>query len=344
VYDVTPAGNFEGLNILNLPKTIEQCAKLKDRDVDELAAELAGARQKLFERRSGRIRPARDDKVLVAWNALAIEALARAAAALDEPRYAAAGATAADFLLTRVRREDGRLWHSYAAGGAKFDAYLDDYACLISALVALYETDFNERWINDAVRLAELMTEHFRDPDEAGFYYTADDHEQLIARVKDCVDSSVPSGNSAAACALLRLGHLTARDDFLTTARATIAAFAGIAMQSPTACGQLLLAADHLLGPSPQIVILGDPASDRDVARAVTDLRRRFLPTKVVACRNEPASDADSALDPLFAGKQPSSAAPTVFVCHDFTCDAPRAGAEAAIAAWDELTEALRAT
>ena len=141
MYDVTEPGNFEGHNILNLPKSIEVCANLRHRDVGELRAELADGRAKLLEVRGRRVRPGRDDKVLVAWNGLMIDALARAAGALDEPRYLEAAEKAAQFILRDMRRADGRLLHTWRAGKAKFDAYLDDYAALANALVSLVRGD-----------------------------------------------------------------------------------------------------------------------------------------------------------------------------------------------------------
>jgi uncharacterized protein YyaL (SSP411 family) len=126
VYDVTESGNFEGQNILNLPKTIEQCAKIRRREVTDLAADLAAGRKELLKARDERVRPGRDDKVLVSWNGLMIDALAQAAGPLNEPRYLAAATKAADFILGHLRRPDGRLLHCWRGGQAKLDAYLDD--------------------------------------------------------------------------------------------------------------------------------------------------------------------------------------------------------------------------
>ncbi|HKD35689.1 MAG TPA: thioredoxin domain-containing protein, partial [Pirellulales bacterium] len=156
VYDVTDEGNFEHKSILNLPKTIEQCARIKQLDADKLRTDLAEWRAKLLAARGNRIRPGRDDKVLVSWNGLAIDALAQAAGALDEPRYLAAAKSAADFILTRMSRPDGRLLHTWR-GEAKLDAYLDDYAALCNGLVSLYEAGFDEHYIDEAVRLAKIM-------------------------------------------------------------------------------------------------------------------------------------------------------------------------------------------
>jgi uncharacterized protein YyaL (SSP411 family) len=335
VYDVTPSGNFEGRNILNLSRPIAQEAKLLGRDEADLAAELAESRRKLFEAREQRVHPGKDDKVLVAWNGLMIDALARAAGALDEPRHLDAARAAADFLLSQVRREDGRLLHTWRHGKAKLDAYLDDYAALINALVSVYEASFDERYIDRAVELADQMLTHFRAP-HGGFFFTASDHEQLIARAKDFQDASVPSGNALAATGLLRLGKLTGRGDYLDAAVETLRAAAPLIEQAPTAAGQTLLALDMHLGPAPEIVLLGDPARD-DMAAALAALRRRFLPSKVVALRAPGEAPRSAALDPLFAGKAPEGAEPTVFVCENFACQTPVSGKEAALAQWEKL-------
>jgi len=339
VYDVTEPGNFEGHNILNLPKPIETCAKIKHRDLAELRAELAVGRTKLLKVRDARVRPGRDDKVLVAWNGLMIDALARAAGALNEPRYLAAAVKAADFILRDMRRDDGRLLHTWRAGTAKYDAYLDDYAAIANALVSLYEATFDERCIDEAVRLVEIMLKHFVDASGGGFFYTADDHEQLIARHKDIQDSSVPSGNALAATVLVRLGKLTGRTQYLEAAEKTFRMAAGLLERAPTAAGQMLLALDMFLGPTAEIVLLGDPESS-DGAAVLSELRTRFIPNKVVALRSPCITPSDAhraALDPLFEGKAPLANEPTLMVCENFACQAPVIGREQIILKIDEL-------
>jgi uncharacterized protein len=332
VYDVSEEGNFEGHSILNLPKPLDVCAKLRGRDVEELRRELADSRRKLFEIRNRRIRPGRDDKVLVAWNALMISALAQAAGVLDEPRYLAAAKKAADFILHEMRREDGRLLHSWRGGKARFDAYLDDYASLANALVSLYEASFDERYIDEAVHFVETMLTHFADPKDGGFFYTADDHEQLIARQKDLQDSSVPGGNALAATVLVRLGKLTGNANYNEAAEKTFRMASGLLDQAPTAAGQMLLALEMFLGPTSEIVLLGD-VNNNDTAKALNELRSKFIPDKVVALRTVESKSARSpVLDPLFAGKSPSDPEPTLYICQNFTCAAPVAGPEAAIA------------
>ncbi|MCA9228017.1 MAG: thioredoxin domain-containing protein, partial [Planctomycetales bacterium] len=338
VYDVTDSGNFEGHSILNLPKSIEQCAALRHWDVDELRRELAESRQALFAAREQRVRPGKDDKVLVSWNALMIDALARAAGVLDEPRYLQAAQAAAHFIREQMRRPDGRLLHAWRGDQAKFDAYLDDYAYLANALVSLYMADLDECWIDWAVELAETMLSHFADDADGGFYFTAEDHEQLIARNKDLHDASVPSGNAMAATALVRLGKLTGRQEFLEAAKRTLKFGQGLMARSPAAAGQMLIAADMWLGPFVEIAILGDPAeaATRD---ALSGLRRSFLPNAVWAVRDSVGSAGSTAhLGALFAGKTATEReSPTVYVCENFACQAPVTG-EAIAEKWRALS------
>jgi uncharacterized protein YyaL (SSP411 family) len=352
IYDVTDAGNFEGKNILNLPKSIELCAQLKRIDATQLKRQLAEDRAKLFAEREKRVRPGRDDKVLVAWNGLMIDALAYASGALAEPRYAAAAQKAADFVLAKIRRTDGRLLHTWRAGQAKVDAYLDDYACFINGLVSLYEAGFDERYIDAAVELTDQMIAHFADPNGGGFFYTPDDGEQLISRQKDLQDSATPSGNSMAATALVRLGKLTGRTDYLDAAVGSLRAAVGLMQRYPSAAGQMLTALDWYLGPTYEIAILGG-AFDVSTMDAITNLRQRYIPNKLLAFRSEPTRPAatetavdneaqrgvrSAALDPLFSGKETLDPPPTVYICENFACQAPVNAVAAALAAWDRLS------
>jgi hypothetical protein len=286
VYDVTESGNFEGRNILNLSRPIELYARMLDRPADALEAELADARGKLLAARAERVRPGRDDKVLVSWNGLLIDALARAGAALQQPRYTAAAIAAAEFLWNNLRDSQGRLLHCWRNGRAKHAACLDDYASQGNALLTLYEmvtvhrplgtgpffgqgtlfgnrrlaenmdlspsafaeTQPRQRWLDAAAGLADEILARFADPEHGGFFFTASDHEPLVARKKDVLDSSLPSGNGLAATLLVRLGRLSGRDDYLAAADRTLRTFAEVMQQMPTATGQLLLALDEYLG------------------------------------------------------------------------------------------------
>jgi uncharacterized protein YyaL (SSP411 family) len=343
VYDVSDEGNFEGHNILNRPKTLEQCAKILGKDAAALEAELAESRAKLLAARNERVWPGLDDKVLVSWNALMLEAFALAASILHEPRYLSAASNCAELLIGRMRDERGRLLHSWRNGQARFAAYLDDYTCLTGALVTLYEQSFEERWIDEAVRLADIVLEQFADAEGGGFFYTAADHEQLIARHKDMQDSSVPSGNAMAATALLRLGKLCGRSDYLEHAQRTLRTFSALMKQHPTASGQMLIALDFYLGPTPELVLLlpgkaASAAALRD--ELLSPLQRHFIPNKVLAARGDSPKKPLPHLADIFAGKQVEQHQPMLYVCQNFACQAPITGRDAILAHWEDLGQA----
>jgi uncharacterized protein YyaL (SSP411 family) len=320
VYDITEAGNFEGKNIPNLSKTLEQCADVKQWNIDELRSEMTDAKTKLLAARDTRIRPAKDDKVLTSWNGLMIHAMARAGAILDHDEFRAAAIAAAEFVLRSMRRENGCLLHTWRHGQPKLAAYLDDYANFANALVTLYETTFEDRWIDAAVELGDIMLERFTDPDGGGFFYTADDHEALIARMKDVQDSSTPSGNAMAATVLQRLGHLCNRNDFLDAAHNTLRTAVQLMDEFPLAVGQMLIAADFFLGPVKQIVIA--EAGETNHARS---LRQRYLPHAVVAG----LSNSTNLLG-LVKDKTTHGTKPRLFVCERFTCQQPIEGEQIA--------------
>lgn len=328
VYDVSPRGNFEGQSILNLPRSIAQVAALRQWDLHTLQRELAEDRAKLLEARDHRIRPGKDDKVLASWNALMVDALACAGSVLDEPRYVSAAQRAGTFILRELRRADGRLLHSWRNGEAKLDAYLDDYAYLINALVTLYEADFDERWIDHATALAEVVMQRFHDPHDGGFFYTADDHERLIARQKDLQDSSVPSASGMIATALLRLGALTGRTAFQGAARETLQQAVGLMANVPTAAGQSLMAADLLIGPLREMVVIGGDDTE-EFADVLAALRQQYDPNRVLAARARDGQPASAALRDLFAGRAAIDGRTTLYICQGFTCQAPVVGWEA---------------
>ncbi len=343
VYDVSDVGNFEGRNILNLPKTIDQCAKILGRDKANLEAELADSRAKLFAAREKRTRPGRDDKVIVAWNGLMIDAMARAGAALDEPRYTSAAEKAANLLLSRLRLSDHRLAHTWRNGTAKLDAYLDDYSALANSLVTVYEATFNEAYIDEAASLVDTVLAKFADP-SGGFFYTASDHEQLIARTKELTDSSTPSGNALTATVLLRLGKLLGRSDYLDVAESTLATAAPIMQRSPLATGQMLLGLGRHLGPSYELVLVGDFANP-DVTQAIKTLRGRYLPRCVIAARDlaqESNPPHSAQFNELFAGKSSPLGHPALYNCEDFACQAPAIGLDAIEERLTALSESTR--
>jgi uncharacterized protein YyaL (SSP411 family) len=343
VYDATEEGNFEGRNILSRPKTIAQCARILGRDAGELENLLAESRRKLFEVREHRVRPGRDDKVLLSWNGLMIDALARAGAALGESRYLDAAVRAAEFALAHMRQSDGRLWHTWRRGRAAIDGLLEDYASLADALVTLYESQFDERWIDEAIGLADALLNRFADEKGGGFYTAAADHGSLLVRKKDMIDSSVPSGSGLAASALLRLAKLCGRRDYLAAAEAALIASVPLMDRAPLAAGQMLLAVDLYLGPTPEVVIVGSSDSAAN-AEVLSTLQRIHLPGRVAAFRTPAQTRAhrSSALAGIFEGRTPSTDGPTLYVCENFACRVPVHGTTAVVSALSDLARSSR--
>jgi uncharacterized protein YyaL (SSP411 family) len=330
VYDVTESGNWDGHNILNLSRTVEQGAKLLGRPEPELRAELAEDRAKLLAVRERRVPPGKDTKVLTSWNGLMIAALAEGARVLKDERYLTAAERAAAFLLDTMRTDNGRLLHTAKDGRAKLNAYLDDYANLIDGLTRLFEVSGTPRWLETALELTNVMIEEFFDLVDGGFFYTGEHHEALIVRQKDPYDNATPSGTAMAATALLRLGALTGRDDLTERGRATLLSVRLVLEKAPSAAGQSLIALDFLLATPTEFAVFG---GDEGIRGALETIYSRFIPSKVVA----PAVSTEAArLTPLLEGRSAVDRRATTYLCEHFACQAPVVGLEALQKALDE--------
>ena len=303
-YGVTEGGNWEGVNILHQVS-------------DDLAAteQLQRARKTLFEARQHRPQPARDDKVLTSWNGLIIAALADAAVAFGEERWARPAERAADLLLTRVRDSNGRLRRSFKDGRPRHTAVLQDYAHLADGLLALYEATFDERWFVAARGLVDTMLAHFADS-AGGFFDTSDDHETLLARPKSLEDNPLPSGNAAAVQVLLRLAALTGEAAYQQAAEQSLALVRGIASRYPSAFAQwlsdYLLASDGLV----EIAIAGQREA-ADTRSLLDVVRAAYRPNTVTAVGQGETTVPLLEDRPLLGGKA------TAYVCRSFACRQP---------------------
>jgi uncharacterized protein YyaL (SSP411 family) len=318
-FGVTDEGNFEhGKSALWRHDPSEKVARSLHVGVDELERAMADARGKLFAARELRVHPGTDDKVLASWNGLMIRALARAAQVLDDSRYLAAARTAARYVLEGMRQPNGRLFATARHGRAHLEAYLDDYAFVIEGLIDLYETDFDPRWLREALALDGVLRDHFEDAANGGYFTTADDHEKLLVRLKAPHDGALPSGNGVQASNLLRLAQLTGDRALAARAERTMLSVGALANRYPTAFSSLLHAVDHLAAGPREIVVAGeaDAAGTRAFLRAI---RRTFSPQRVVSLAD---SRADIKFMPLLEGKR-SSGPERVFVCRDYACHAP---------------------
>ena len=258
VYGAVDGGNFTdeatghkpGTNLLYLPRPLAEAAGKLKLTPAQLSKRLASARAKLLAVRVRRVWPHRDDKVLAAWNALMIGSLAYAGQHLKEPRYVAAAVKAAEFVLARMRK-NGRLLRTYRQGGAKLPAYLDDYAFLADALLDLRDATDDDRWLKVSRSIADEMLRLYGDTSGGGFFFTAGDHEDLLARTKDPVDRAIPAGNAVAARALVRLGQLTGQSKYRDAAGETLDAFQGFMARMPQGTSSLLVAAAMYLDTAP---------------------------------------------------------------------------------------------
>jgi uncharacterized protein YyaL (SSP411 family) len=313
-YGITPEGNFEGKNILHIPGSVGGDSRLHGVSEERLPEILHRGRQMLFEAREARVRPGRDEKVLTAWNALMLRSFAEASNSFDREDYRQVAVRNASFLLSKLRR-NGRLLRSYRDGTARFNAYLDDYACLIDGLISVYEATFDPRWVREAEALADLMILNFRDPQGKGFFLTSEDHESLIHRPKDFYDNATPSGNSTAAYALLRLWRLTGERRWSEHAVAILESMADPMARHPSAFPHLLCALDFFLGRTKEIAIVGDPRA-KDTQELLHAVFHAYLPNKVVAC------GADGGLS-LLENKPQIGGLATAYVCENFVCKSP---------------------
>src|SRR4051794_4587072 len=271
-WGVSAAGNFEGRNILHLP--LGAGATLPPR-YDE-------ARAALYERRRQRVWPGLDDKRLCSWNALMISALADTGAVLGRADYIDAARRCAEHILGEMRDDRGRLRRTWKDGEARLDAYLEDYAFCVEALLGLYEATFEVRWFDAARELADLMIELFADDERGGFFTTAHDHEELIARRKDVDDHPIPSGNSSAANGLLRLAALTGERSYEERAVSVLRLFARVGAGHPQAVPHLLRALDFHLATVREVALVAPSDGDGldPLARVV---RSRLRPHVVLA-------------------------------------------------------------
>jgi uncharacterized protein len=301
-FGATERGNFEGRNILE-SRGPEPAPEVRER----IRAELLAVRVQ-------RVWPGVDDKRLTAWNALMISALAEAGAVLERDDYLAAAHRAAAFVLEQMRDAGGRLLRTYNAGEAKLNAYLEDHAFLLEALLTLYEATFEPRWFAAARELADTTIERFADPEHGGFFQTSSDHERLVARRKEIDDSPIPSGQSSAAFGLLRLAALTGEARYEQHASSVLRLFGGLLSRSPIGFGHLLQVLDFQLAPVREVALVGDDV--RELARAV---RAEFRPHVVLAGGN----GTGAAGIPLLEGRGPLDGAPAAYVCERFSCRAP---------------------
>jgi uncharacterized protein YyaL (SSP411 family) len=302
-YGVTARGNFEGRNVLHLAKGASS----------EEPEGLAEARRRLLAARAERVRPGLDDKRLAAWNALTISALAEAGAVLERDDYLDAARACAGFVLGEMRDADGNLLRTWKDGRAHLNAYLEDHAYLLEALLDIYEATFEPVWFERAHSLADATIARFGDPERGGFFSTSSDHESLIARRKELGDHPIPSGNSSAALGLLRLAALTGERSYEQQAEGVLRLHSDPALRHPESFAHLLRALDFHLTPTKEVALVGD-----DLSELAATVRAKHRPHLVLAGGPEGTTTPK-----LLQGRTTVEGKPTAYVCESFTCKAP---------------------
>ncbi len=319
-YDVTTQGNFEGANILNVPRPLEQVARELSLSPGELSRILSEGRQRLFREREKRIKPHRDEKILTGWNGMMAVSFVEASVVLQRADYLEVARRNARFLLKHLCRK-GRIFRTHKDGVSKLRGYLDDYANLVEQLLALYQATGKREWLDEAVIYNDAMLEQFWNREQAAFFLTGKEHEKLVTPVRDVYDNATPAGSSVAVFNLLKLAILTGNMEYRSIAETNLESMHLPLTRYPNGFGYLLGAADFYLGPVKEIAVVGDLKSG-ETRRLLEVVHGRFLPNKVVAILDPNATDGAGDL-PLLEGKTLVKGRPAAYVCENYTCKAP---------------------
>jgi len=304
-YGLDQASNFEGKWHLRIVEetTDERTLKL-----------LEQARQKLLQHRTTRIRPSCDDKILTSWNALMIKGMSTAGFTFNDDAYLASAEKALEFIHQSLYT-DGKLLATYREGKAHLNAYLDDYAFLIDAILAFLQCRWEQKWLDMAIQLADQLLDSFEDKEHGGFFFTSHDHEKLIQRSKTFMDDAIPAGNGIAASVLNKLGHILGESRYLQAAESTLRAAWSSIERYPSAHNTLLHALDEDLYP-PQSIIIRH--GEGDFAQWIEAYRKNIQPYNLFMCipKNTPEL-------PGLLGKQATETEVVAYICRGHQCLEP---------------------
>lgn len=314
-FDVSEHGNFEEINILNVKNSSAETAEALKISEKELEKIIAGGREKLFAEREKRVKPFRDEKIITAWNGLMLATFAEAAAILDRADYLEIAKNNADFILENLQK-DGYLLRTSKDGQSKLNAYLEDYANFVDGLTELFQVSGDAKYLKEAGRLADLMITEFWDETGDGFFFTANNHEKLPVRSKDFYDNATPSGNSAAAAALLKLSHLLGEEKYEQFVVRILQRVSSQISLYPQAFGKILSVLEFHLSTIKEIVIIGEKGSELE-----REVWSDYLPNKVMVLAENAEENAE--IIPLLQGRKMINEMPTAFVCENFTCQKP---------------------
>jgi uncharacterized protein YyaL (SSP411 family) len=327
VFNFQKEGNFKdeatrrkaGHNIIHFKKPLAVLGK--ELGIDNIEQKVENIRKRLFEEREKRVRPGKDDKILVDWNGLMIAALSKGASVFDNDDYAKAAKKAADFILQSIEKNK-KLLHRYCKGEWNFPGNIDDYIFFIWGLLELYEATFEVKYLKKAINIMDECIKNFWDNNNGGFYFTPEGEEVLV-RNKEIYDGAVPSGNSVALLNLLKLGRITGNPEYDEKANKLVKAFSKTVSKAPHGYSQFLIGIDFMVGPSYEVVVAGNSQSE-DTLEMIKVLRRKFIPNKVVLLN--PAEEKDAEIQSIaeyVRYQQPVENKATCYVCKNFACNRP---------------------
>ncbi|MGH9999334.1 MAG: thioredoxin domain-containing protein [Nitrosopumilaceae archaeon] len=316
-YDVTDGGNFEGHNILNNNIRTSTVAFQFGKTEDEINDTVRRSSEKLFAERAKRTAPGKDGKILTSWNGLMISAFAKGYRISGKETFLHAARNCIKFIEEKLTI-NGELLRSYKDGQVKLKAYLDDYAYFVNALLDVFEVDPRAKHIQLALQHANYLIDHFWDQKENNFFFTADDHEKLIIRTKNIYDLSLPSGNSIAAYAFLRLYHLTQDKKFLDVSINIMESLSMMAAENPFGFGQLLNTIYLYIQKPIELTMLN--TNDSEIYDGLT---RKFIPESILVIISKEEYLNELKKYQYFSGKEFVKNKTTVYICKGFTCSLP---------------------
>ena len=313
-YDVSRHGNWEDVNILWAPRPMAAVAEEQQMSEEELAALLERSRPVLLEARAKRVRPGLDDKILLGWNALTIHALCKAAGALGEEKYVRMAERAMRLVLEKMRKpgETQAMLHTYKNGEARYPAFLDDYAALIRALIALQEVTGDLAWLREAKALTNYVTAQFGDETGRYFYYTESGQSDVIVRKKEVYDGAVPSGNALMAHNLWHLSIVFDERDWAERALAMTAGLGQTVMRYPTSFGVWASMVMRLVQGEPELAVVGPGYLER-----MRELNAMYLPFKVML-----GAEGDVEGMPLLQERRVEGKT-LIYICREYRCERP---------------------
>jgi uncharacterized protein YyaL (SSP411 family) len=326
-YDVSQGGNFEGKNILNIKSSYPHLSKKYNLDLNDIKNIIDENSLKLFNAREKRIRPQKDDKTILSWNALSISSFVKGYRITDNELYLNTAVNAVKFIETKMKSSDGSLYRIYKNGSSKIPSYLDDYAFYINALLDLFEIKPDIQYIELAVQYTDYLTKNFWDSDENNFYYTSDFHESLPIRNKILHDLAIPSGNSVSVSNFIRLYHITGNNDYLNFAEKMMKVSLLSAAENPFSFGCLLSSAYLYIKKPLEITFVSRGAHSKKSA-LLDFINTAFIPNGILSIIDKDCNIESLEKYPLFQNKSLINrnspyGEEFVLLCKDFTCSPP---------------------